>query len=272
MRAVPALWRTLVPIAAFTLSTVGSIAQWNVPQRIVMDGDTDTDRRISGLAPPATSHAGMSLQATRDLSTTFGMATGTDLIEVVIGPGPGSILNGMVITIVPTEPNEHAPSLTVNGGAPVALIDRSGNPLDSAALPVGTPVRLMLTGNGYVLLTPLETICPSGHARISANTCIETEPHEAMDFIAANAFCASRQSRLCRFAEWTVGCFAFGWTFGSSLEAEWVDSAANNASDAKVVGSGSLGYQSITGNGCDYGSTRGSLNTSVAPFRCCLSR
>lgn len=257
-------------VCATCMGATPVLGQWELPERVVLNGGSEQDRRVSGLAAPDQADAGTSATAARDLATTFTVVTGATVLSADPVPAIIAPVVGMVLTIVPIESHGPSPYLALNATGPFPLMDRAGDPLDSAAMPPGAPARLVFDGNAFILLNTRTVDCPSGYLPLSAGQCMEAEPRAAVDFVTASTTCAAEQARLCRFGEWSVGCDRFGWTFSDNSAAEWVDSGANDADDAKVMGAGSLGYQGITGVGCRYGASRPMSNTAL--FRCCRDR
>jgi hypothetical protein len=86
----------------------------------------------------------------------------------------------------------------------------------------------------------------------------------------AAATCTTTGARLCTFSEWTHACRVIPGFMNTVPSFEWVDHAANNATDAKRLGFGSDGSSNPDGSGCTYGGT--SAPTNTARYRCCTNR
>lgn len=186
-------------------------------------------------------------------------------------PAPAQYTPGMVVTIVPTEGHDAGATLNLNGLGPVPVHKVPGQPIDSAELAVGMPARLLYDGEAFVVVSHTPRPCPMGYSMVGRGFCIEDSSHADTTFFAANRACHQAGARLCSMGEWSLACLTLPGFFDTVPVGEWVDSAANDADKAKVVGYGSLGYGSNpNGSGCEYGGY--SVPTGSRRYRCCIRR
>jgi len=256
------LFSNLVPLLA--------CAQLEVPVRLELNAPLESDRHVSGVAEPLTGDAGVSLQASRELSTTFALATGTTLISADLVPAPTLYTAGMVVTVIPGSANSANAQLDLNGLGAIPIRTSIGTPLDSAVLLPNVPARFVFDGQAFILLSEVTIPCRTGFEAVGIDLCIETLAHDTVTFFEAAENCAARGARLCRYAEWIAACRGKVDFMNTVPNMEWVDSAANNNGDAKTVGIGFDGQTLITGSGCGYGSTIPAIG--YAGYRCCSNR
>lgn len=247
-----------------------AFCQWDIPVRIEMNGATDADRQITGLADPLSSDAAVSLDAARATTMAFTEVDGTDLLSGTLSPAPTNYVAGMALTIVPLSANADSAALDLNGLGPIPIVKWGGVPLDSADLRPNVPARLVYDGVRFQLISAAYIACPTGFKAVDQNYCIGEEPLGEGNFFSAAATCRDLGARLCTFSEWLQACSSDPAFIVSVGVMEWVDHAANNESDAKVLGFGSTGTEDGTGPACDLGGTR--APTLIAGIRCCRNR
>lgn len=249
-----------------------SWAQWEVPVRIQLEGATDGDRQVSGLAAPTVPDAAVSVNASRGSTTTFTTVVGSDVLTGDLLPAPSAYSPGMIVTVVPTETNQDSVMLDLNGLGPRLITSRSGLPLNNADLPAGMPARLIYDGETFRLLSALLLPCPSGFYAAGREYCIETESRPDTSFYGSLQVCRSNGTRLCTMGEWVNACLSNPAFLGTVLNFEWVDSAANNGDGAKRVGNGGDGTAGgATGINCLHGGSV-AYSTGIARIRCCANR
>lgn len=242
-------------------------AQWDVPVRIALSGDSATDRRATGLAAPALGSDGLAAGLERTHALTWLSATGTDSL-VAAWPTVGLTLSGAFprLTLVPDTTNTGPVTLTLPGTGPVPIVKYAVEPLDSADLQTGIPVDLVYDGAVWQVISPLPRPCPPGMFPASRDVCIERQPTPSSNFYGAANGCANRQRRMCTFGEWIAACTMTNGILGSIVDYEWVDHAANSGNDAKSIG---LNNDTFLPD-CYSGSTRVPL--TVLSYRCCTDR
>lgn len=260
--------RPLLFMVALATVSAGQ-AQWDVPVHVELTGTAMEDRRVTGLADPNALDAGVSLDAARAGTMGFAPATGALALSADLVPAPLAYSVGMLVTVVPVSANAPGATLELNGLGPQAIVKGSGLPLDSADLVPGAPARLLYDGERFMLLTSALKACRTGYSPASATLCVEDSARAAQTFLNANLACAASGARLCKFGEWISACQKYPGFMGTVPEAEWVDSAGNHLSNAKLVGVGSDGL-SLDGAGCNFGYHADPI--LVNRFRCCTNR
>lgn len=259
----------LLPLAV--LAFAGSVrGQWDVPVPVVLNGPIPDQRQVTGLADPVDSSSAVSLGASRDNATTYATATGTAVLTAELAPPPTAYSAGMVLHLRPMEANSAGAQVNVNGLGPVPILKQGGLPLDSADLFPGIPARLVFDGSSFLLLGSTYLPCRSGFRAVAREFCIEDSARTAVNFYTAAANCTAMGARLCSFSEWTHACRVVPGFMNTVPSYEWVDHAANNATDAKRVGQGSDGSTNPESSGCTYGGT--TVPTNTARYRCCTNR
>lgn len=246
-------------------------AQLEVPVRIHLVGDTEADRQITGLADPIALDAAVSVDALRAASMSHATASGSQNLSADLAPAPLAYTTGMAVTVVPSEANLAGATLELNGLGARPVVKWGSLPLDSADLQAGMPARLVYDGERFLLLNSAYINCPPGMVAVNRAYCIAPGPApEPADFFTASNACAAAGGRLCTMSEWASACRMMPEFLATVSTMEWVDNAANNVRDAKVVGAGWNGNQPVEGTSCVYGRSR--LPETVLPYRCCFSR
>ena len=243
-------------------------AQWDVPVRVALDGDSAEDRRVSGLAAPMVGNDGLAAGLERTHALTLISATGTDSL-VAVWPSIGLPITGEHprITLLPDTTNHGPVTLTLPGTGAVPVVKYAVEPLDSADLQAGIPLDLVYDGAAWQVISPLPRPCPPGMFPASRDVCIERLPTPSSNFYGAANGCANRQRRMCTFGEWIAACtMPNGVLLNSIVDYEWVDHAANSGNDAKSIG---LDNNTLLPD-CTSGSTRVPL--TVLSYRCCSDR
>jgi len=249
---------------------LAAFGQLELPTKLEFEGPLPTDRQVTGLADPIASDAAVSLAAARAMATTFAAATGTTIIAAELSPAPAGYAVGMAVTIVPAESNDVNASLNLNGLGERPIVKFGQVPLDSADMQKDVPARLVYDGTKFHLLNNTYRPCPSGFYATSGSYCIEDSSSVGSTFYEAITACMAKGARLCGYAEWTNACRTKAVFIASVIDGEWVDDAANNGSDAKVVGAGWASGAPLPGFACNYGFTY--APATIKRSRCCYSR
>jgi hypothetical protein len=160
--------------------------------------------------------------------------------------------------------------LEVNGSGAFPLLKWGQLPLDSADLRPGVPARVIFNGSAFLVTNSVTRPCAKGTHPASALYCISDSAVGTGTFFESVTRCAALGGRNCTYGEWARACRLDVAFLGTVSGPEWVDDAANNSNDSKVVGAGSNGPGPIPGFACEYGNTREPLLTF--PFRCCFDR
>lgn len=253
-----------------SLCTLFVQAQWDVPVSLELTGATDADRQVDGLAPPVSPDAAVSVAAARATTMSYATAVGIDQLVADLVPPIVSYTAGMMITLVPSDANAVGATLELNGLGARPMVKFGGLALDSADLPVGIPARLIYDGSRFLLLSNVSRPCPTGFYAPASTYCIQDSSRSAITFFNAISYCHNEGARLCGYTEWTTACRNKAAFIGTVLSAEWVDSAANNANDAKTVGAGWASSDPVPGIACNLGFTQ--PPSTLFRFRCCLTR
>jgi hypothetical protein len=241
-------------------------AQWDLSVPLVLEGADEGGRRVEGAANPQETTDAVTLDALRNPTAVFGMATGTNALLVELVPAPPAHTPGMVVTFVPEAHNTGPVTLELGGLGPVPVVKAVDQPFDSADLKPGVPVKVGYDGQVFQVLSQLRQPCPAGTMAISYEVCIDTTAGIPRNFYSANLNCGGRNGRLCTFAEWVTACVMPGGIQSTVLDFEWVDHAANDANLAKRVG-----WHPVEDvQDCQAGSHR--TPTGLALHRCCFDR
>ena len=247
-------------------------AQLESATRLVLTGPDPEQRQVEGLAYPSSGDAAVSVDAARNQASTFVEVDGSAVLEGDLSPAPSEYTAGMVVTMVLTQSNSGAATVNLNGLGPRSLLKHGRLPLDSADLAPGVPVRMAYDGEAFRVLSSTYLPCRKGYSIGAREYCIEDSSRADTTFLAALQLCRSKDARLCTYAEWVHACQSNPGFIGTVLDYEWVDSAANNANGAKLVGNGGDGTPgSPVGINCGHGG-QASISNGRGRYRCCTHR
>jgi len=253
------------------LANIVALAQWDIPTRVILDGPTDADRQITGLADPLSTDAAISAEAVRSGAATRTLTTGSDILIGGLTPALDQYTIGLVVTIVPEMPNDSAATLNLNGLGERPLVRASGEVLQRADLFAGIPARFIYDGSQFRLLGNAYLPCPEGFHVGGREFCVEDSSRAPMSFYEAVRTCASQDSRLCTYSEWVRACENGTGFLATVADFEWVDDAANTTNGAKRVGNGGDGVSGTPPSiNCRHGSW--SVPTELGRYRCCSNR
>jgi len=241
-------------------------AQLDVPARIVLDGADGPDRQVTGLANPVSEDAGLSLSAVRTGATTTTYATGSVILQAVLDPALTAYGTGLLISLITSVPNAPGAQLDLNGLGARPIVKWGGVPLDSADLVPGSPSRLIYDGTQFHVLGEITLPCPDGFSAVTNAYCVMDSAMAPATFYAAIVACGAMNARLCSFSEWAFACRSRPGFLPTVSQLEWVDDAANSASNAKNVGVNSTTLEF----GCEFGANSNPLE--LGRYRCCRNR
>lgn len=241
-------------------------AQWQMPTNLVLDGPEGADRQVQGLGSPEGGSHGVSVVADRSTTTEYATAIGTDALTLSLSPAAGAYTPGMRITFTPGSTNTGDATLNSNGLGPVPLRKNINVPLDSGDLRAGIPVQVLYDGAVFQVTSQIYPGCPAGYKPVGASACVEEVSHDPVNWYSANSSCIGQGKRLCGFAEWIRACQQGDNIFGSIVDYEWVDEAANSGNDAKTMG---INATTLLPD-CASGGTRAPL--TMLRYRCCYDR
>ncbi|MEZ4791283.1 MAG: hypothetical protein R2811_14905 [Flavobacteriales bacterium] len=245
-------------------------SQLDMPVRMQLEGPTNEDRQVNGLADPTQGDAAVSADATRAGVVNRATTTGTLHLVGMVQPEPFELTPGQLVTIVPQEANEAGADLELNSTGSHPLVKWGGLPLDSADLTVGVPARLVFDGVNWQLLNWNARPCPVGSIPANAGHCVDSETRGTGTYYEAVAACVDRGGRLCSFGEWSSACRRDPAFLTTVTNYEWIEDAANNPNDGKVMGRGYNGPDVMEGLACEWGWTQ--APTIVSLYRCCYDR
>jgi len=248
------------------------VAQWDVPVRIVLDGPGAASRQVTGLADPIAPDAAMSVDAVRSSVVGYAVASGTAALTAELFPAPAAYTVGMVVNIVPSQASGRAASLELNGLGPVPIVKGGSLPLENGDLAPGVPARMVYDGARFVMLSSVLRPCPEGSYAVNRSFCIERSSSGPSGFFPAVLACGTRNARLCSLNEWAYACESGASFLGTVQDLEWIDSAGNNPTQAKALGTGwkDRPSEATTDFSCTYGNSVAS--DSQLRYRCCMNR
>ncbi|MBL7950716.1 MAG: hypothetical protein JNM62_03250 [Flavobacteriales bacterium] len=246
-------------------------AQLEVPVAIQLTGDTPAERQVNGLAAPLAGDAAVSAEAARTDATNraFGSWNGS-VLEADVIPPVTAYTAGMYVVVVPDAPSGIEARLSLNGVEAAPVYGLGGTPLEPGALQADIPAQLVFDGISFQLISTGYLPCEPGTTAASRQFCIDDSTSGPLNFVSAAQACSARNARLCSYAEWVATCERSPAFFGTVSDFEWVDDAANSASEGKLVGYGYNGTATDLALGCRRGASR--ILTDVYKFRCCRSR
>lgn len=256
-------------LLSMLLTTGSCVAQWDVPVPLVLDGPDPQDRQIIGLADPISPDAGVSVDAYRRNVVSSAVSTGGALLQAALFPPPIAYSAGMSVVLTLNETNYAGCYIRLNDLEERPVVKWGGLPLDSADLIPNVPNRFVYDGERFQYMGNVLIPCSSGYSIGSSAYCIADTAQDVRTFYQASSACRQQGARLCTFGEWVHACPKFFSTQLTS-EGEWVDSAANDALTAKIVGYGSTGQSVDIDTGCQRGTHKTPFQT--ARFRCCKTR
>lgn len=241
-------------------------AQLELDQELRMTGQQASDRSVLQVLPPTSGDHGVPLSTVRNQSVSHATASGGASITMALNPAPAAYTPGMLVSFALSSSADSAAMVNVNGLGAVPLLKDGVFPLDSAELHIGIPYTAIYANGVFHLLKRTSSACPRGFDIVSKDYCIELQPDTAVRWYWAASRCAAKGARLCSMGEWMRACKKLNLE-PSISRWEWVDSAANSASDAKAMG---LDPVNATNPDCEYG--RPLAPTLYANYRCCYSR
>lgn len=245
-------------------------AQLDIPVPLSFTSDAPADRQIGGLADPLSPDAAVSANAARSMAMNRTIVQGSASMTGSLTPPLDAYSIGLSITVLPTEVNQQAATLDLDGLGARFIVKNGDQVLDSADLRPGIPVRLIYDGTYFQLLNRTYLTCPTGFSVVNGSYCIGDLPLATNSFFGAASACAAMNARLCTINEWAYACRSIPGFLGTVITAEWVDDAANNTDGAKLLGAGNNGEIDLPGTSCTFGTQNSPYNLFRA--RCCANR
>ena len=114
----------------FVLASAFASAQLEVPARLELNGATDADRQVTGLALPTGVDHGASVEADRTNATNHGAATGVNALALALSPAWTAYAPGQRVSFVPQNTNTGSSTLNVNGLGAIPLLKDVNVPLE----------------------------------------------------------------------------------------------------------------------------------------------
>lgn len=253
-------------LAGLVFTLCQAHGQWELDGRLVLDGDSAADRRVTGVAGASAPQDGTTPADHRAQLLVEAEAQGLDQLNVTLDPAPGAYVPGLGLAFVPQAANTGPVTLDVNGLGPRDVLGMGSQPLDSANLRPGMPVHVVYDGAAFQVVNAMDPACPTGYLPVSTSVCIQAQPNGPLNVYAAAGFCTQRGARLCSFGEWAAGCAMAGGFLPSVSDFEWVDHAANDANKVKRMGWDAVLQEAS----CTQGGL--ALPSTATPFRCCYER
>lgn len=250
----------------FSLACASAWAQWEVPTRLELNGASEADRQVTGLALPLGADHGASVEADRTNATNHGAVTGVNALALALSPAWTAYTPGTRVSFVPQNTNTGSSTLNVNGLGAVPLLKDVNVPLDSGDLRPGLPVHAVYDGVSFQVVNQLYPACPVGFSAVNRNICIADLPNDTLSWYGSVNRCANLGARLCTFQEWLQGCIKLPAFVTTVVDYEWVDSGANYNNMAKNMG----WNDTATSGNCTFGSRQ--VPTTKFRSRCCYDR
>ena len=259
--------RSHIILLAFGV-TLNTWAQVQVDNTLLLNGTTEADRQLNGLAP--TTDADHVLSATVEqsgaLRSVAGVTGSTWQIPASVFAGP---LQPGIHFVIAAPTNATGPvSITVASGGTYGVLWRPGQPLLGTDIEAGMMISTVFDGTAFQVLNGRASKlreCPTGMVEIGTQYCIDpTQQGVSTNFFDAAISCAASGKRLCTWAEFMTACqdaTVLGLTSASN-DYEWMDDSANEALNVRLARLAN----------CEFPSTRNSTTGPLAPSRCCYTR
>ncbi|MBK6946131.1 MAG: hypothetical protein IPH21_15890 [Flavobacteriales bacterium] len=258
--------RTHMFLIAFGVG-LNTWAQVQVDNSFLLNGSTQADRQLNGLAP--TTDADRALSAAVEQSGALRSVVGVTGSNWQI---PASVIAG------PLQPGTHfviaAPtnaidpiSISVASGGTYSVLWRPGQAFLATDIEEGMMLSTVFDGTAFQVLNGRSSKlreCPTDMVEIGTQYCIDpTQQGGSTDFFDAALSCASAGKRLCTWAEFMTACqdAAVLGLSSASNDYEWMDDSANEALNVRLARLAN----------CEFPSTR-PVSGPAAPSRCCYTR
>ena len=251
----------LLACGPFTLA----VAQVRVDRPIVLDGPTDADRQVMGLAP--WSAPGELLNAAGEQAGTHRFATAVpgavwtvQLPALADAPQAGTHLRS------PSRPTRAPRPAFRERPWPYAMLLPDGTAPDSTLLLEGTLLSLVFDGTDFQVMNgPVHARrnCPDDMQAVTESYCIDRNEQAVLNFYDAAMACGVQGRRLCSWGEFHAACedrVALGLN-GMVNNWEWTNSSADSNFNVRTAGL----------NDCQANQRINGLS-NTRNFRCCLTR
>ncbi len=259
--------RALITATVATCAFMAS-AQVLIDKPVVLDGASDAQRQLKGLAPSQAQQAAQSAVVEQGGAHRFSAAGSgpvwqVDLPSLAGVPAPGT----QMVVAVPGTPGTGTVWLTVNGQGPYTIIDAPGDTLLAESVSTLPMLSLVFDGNAFHLLngaTHRRRDCPEGMVTVNSQYCIEPSERDTSNWFEAARICVAENKRLCGWGEWYNACtnaavLGLATMIGNW---EWTDDSANEDECVRIAG-----YATCTQATAWFAS-----GNAEQHFRCCYSR
>ena len=258
--------------AHILLLFVGSLplcisAQVRVDRSIELNGATDADRQVIGLAPPgapgALQTAGMEQANSHRTATPTAGPVWSVSLPLLSGPP----VAGTHIVVKTPAPTNGPVSILLNGNGPYAVVANVTEAVMGGSISEGTMLSLVHDGTAFQLMNGsgyARRPCPSGTSAVNEQFCIELIEHASSDFYQAILTCGASGMRLCSWGEFSVACLnaASNGALNMTNNWEWCGDFSNENSSARVAGM----------NACMASGNSIIVQSIPRNFHCCWSR
>lgn len=245
-------------------SSLCATAQVSIDKPVVLDGASDAQRQVEGLAPALAPAAAQSAQVEAAGTHKYAQATNTwqvDLPSLTGAPAAGT----QIVVQVPATPGTGAVQLLVNGTGPYAVLLRPNDPFfaENAA---NTPMlSLVYDGTAFQVLNGTGRTrrdCPADMIAVNSQYCIEFTDRDTVSFFEAARICALDNKRLCTWGEWHGACNIRTQLGLQEMTDNWeyTDDSANENNSIRIAG------PSCTQAAAWY------VYNEYQRFRCCYTR
>ena len=96
-------------------------AQWEVGDRLILTGDSASERAVDGVAAATDAGDGIPAGLAQQQAIIYEEIPGGTQLSLSLEPAPLAYTNGMLVSFALTTSNDSAAQLNVNGLGPVAL-------------------------------------------------------------------------------------------------------------------------------------------------------
>ena len=258
--------RTTLVMAA-CMAALLARPQVGVDKPILLNGSQNTDKQVRGLRDAASGTDGLNARTLQAGEYQYAEVQGGSLWEATLTPPLAGLNAGLCLLLRSTDANSGPVTLSLNGGAPIGVVNAGGAALQSGAIAAGETVSVVYDGTAFQLIGARRLDrkpCPSGTVQVNDLYCIEVQERDTMHYPEAAVACGNANMSMCSWAQWYYAC-----TQATNLglqdmigEWEWTNSAANSDIQARIVGFSSC-TQAAVANG---------WSTLPQHYRCCFKR
>lgn len=221
----------------------------------------DGERRIDGLAAPATGSALVTLESAAQGSWQWGTAQVNGLaLSVALSPPLSAYRDGLLVRFVAPANLAGAVTLNVDGQGDLPLLRPDGLLPVLGQIRQGVVCEAMHADGRFILLSAAERGCPPATVPVTERYCIDQGSVGNQLVFTAMSYCANRGGRLCTWDEYHAACVLVGTQLtGMFNEWEWIDDTSNHTQTADQAGRAH----------CQSQRSAGVPTTTTGDTRCC---